>query len=239
MLLEGGRREDSRLRHRQGGGAGAAAGRPPARRRGWRASSRICRRSWCAARRSITARTSSRSASCCGRWSRDSGCSRARPTATRCATCCMQPIAEPSRRRDGIPAVLDAIVARALERDPARRYETAEAVRQRARSLPGRDADGAIRRSRSCSRSCSAARRRPSATTQTENPSGDLLRERRRRRPWLDARDGQPRRLSHHPAAAAAPDVDAHADRDLRAGRGGRRDRRPRAAAALAHRRAG
>jgi serine/threonine protein kinase len=39
----------------------------------------------------------------------------------------LQPIAEPSRRRDGIPAVLDAIVARALERDPAQRYETANA----------------------------------------------------------------------------------------------------------------
>ena len=38
-----------------------------------------------------------------------------------------QPIAEPSRRRDGVPAVLDTIVARALERDPALRYETAEA----------------------------------------------------------------------------------------------------------------
>jgi serine/threonine-protein kinase len=38
-----------------------------------------------------------------------------------------QPIAEPSRRRDGIPAVLDAIVARALEREPANRYESAEA----------------------------------------------------------------------------------------------------------------
>jgi serine/threonine-protein kinase len=36
------------------------------------------------------------------------------------------PIAEPSRRRDGIPAVLDTIVARALERDPALRYQTAE-----------------------------------------------------------------------------------------------------------------
>ena len=39
----------------------------------------------------------------------------------------LQPVAEPSRRREGIPAVLDAIIARALERDPARRYETAEA----------------------------------------------------------------------------------------------------------------
>ena len=38
----------------------------------------------------------------------------------------MQPIPEPSRRRDGIPAVLDAIVARALERDASRRHETAE-----------------------------------------------------------------------------------------------------------------
>jgi serine/threonine protein kinase len=38
-----------------------------------------------------------------------------------------QPIAEPSRRRDGIPADLDAIIARALEREPAERYETAAA----------------------------------------------------------------------------------------------------------------
>jgi serine/threonine protein kinase len=37
------------------------------------------------------------------------------------------PIPGPSRRRDGIPARLDAIVARALERDPANRYETAAA----------------------------------------------------------------------------------------------------------------
>jgi eukaryotic-like serine/threonine-protein kinase len=38
----------------------------------------------------------------------------------------MRPIAEPSRRRDGIPAVLDAIVAQALEREPAKRYASAE-----------------------------------------------------------------------------------------------------------------
>jgi serine/threonine-protein kinase len=38
----------------------------------------------------------------------------------------MRPIAEPSRRRDGVPAVLDAMVARALEREPASRYESAE-----------------------------------------------------------------------------------------------------------------
>jgi eukaryotic-like serine/threonine-protein kinase len=38
----------------------------------------------------------------------------------------MLPIAEPSRRRDGIPAVLDAIVARALEREATARYETAD-----------------------------------------------------------------------------------------------------------------
>jgi serine/threonine-protein kinase len=36
-----------------------------------------------------------------------------------------RPIAEPSRRRDGVPAVLDAMVARALEREPANRYESA------------------------------------------------------------------------------------------------------------------
>jgi serine/threonine protein kinase len=38
-----------------------------------------------------------------------------------------KPVAEPSRRRDGIPAMLDAIVAKALEREPAARYETAAA----------------------------------------------------------------------------------------------------------------
>ena len=38
-----------------------------------------------------------------------------------------KPIAEPSRRRDGIPAMLDAIVAKALEREPAARHETAAA----------------------------------------------------------------------------------------------------------------
>ena len=36
---------------------------------------------------STTARTSSRSASCCGRWSRASACSLARTTARRCRTC--------------------------------------------------------------------------------------------------------------------------------------------------------
>jgi serine/threonine protein kinase len=38
----------------------------------------------------------------------------------------MQPIAPPSRRRGGIPAGLDAIVGRALAREPERRYQTAE-----------------------------------------------------------------------------------------------------------------
>src|SRR5262245_47485990 len=38
-----------------------------------------------------------------------------------------KPIAEPSRRRDGVPATLDAIVAKALEREPSARYETAAA----------------------------------------------------------------------------------------------------------------
>jgi serine/threonine-protein kinase len=37
----------------------------------------------------------------------------------------LQPIAEASRRRDDIPAKLDAIIARALEREPADRYQTA------------------------------------------------------------------------------------------------------------------
>jgi len=36
-----------------------------------------------------------------------------------------KPIAEPSRRRDGVPAMLDAIVAKAVERDPAARYQSA------------------------------------------------------------------------------------------------------------------
>jgi len=36
-----------------------------------------------------------------------------------------RPIDEPSRRRDGVPAVLDAMVARALEREPENRYESA------------------------------------------------------------------------------------------------------------------
>ena len=39
-----------------------------------------------------------------------------------------QPIPEPSRRREGVPAALDAIVARALAREPARRYDSAEAL---------------------------------------------------------------------------------------------------------------
>jgi eukaryotic-like serine/threonine-protein kinase len=37
----------------------------------------------------------------------------------------VQPIAAPSRGRPAVPAALDAIVARALERDAARRYQTA------------------------------------------------------------------------------------------------------------------
>jgi serine/threonine protein kinase len=40
----------------------------------------------------------------------------------------LQAIPEPSRRRSGIPAVLDAIVARALARDLDRRYPTAAAM---------------------------------------------------------------------------------------------------------------
>jgi serine/threonine-protein kinase len=38
-----------------------------------------------------------------------------------------QPIAEASRRRDGIPATLDATIARALDREPANRYASVEA----------------------------------------------------------------------------------------------------------------
>ena len=38
----------------------------------------------------------------------------------------MQPIAPPSRRRGSIPAGLDAVVTRALAREPERRYQTAE-----------------------------------------------------------------------------------------------------------------
>jgi serine/threonine protein kinase len=37
----------------------------------------------------------------------------------------VQPIGAPSRGRSGVPAALDAIIARALERDPERRYQTA------------------------------------------------------------------------------------------------------------------
>jgi serine/threonine protein kinase len=37
----------------------------------------------------------------------------------------LQPIVAPSQGRPGIPAALDAIVARALQRDPAQRYQTA------------------------------------------------------------------------------------------------------------------
>jgi eukaryotic-like serine/threonine-protein kinase len=37
----------------------------------------------------------------------------------------LQPIGAPSRGRSGVPAALDAIIARALERDPERRYQTA------------------------------------------------------------------------------------------------------------------
>ena len=68
--------------------AAALARRPAAAASaGWRASWPICRPSRCAARPSITVRTSSRWASCCGRWSRGSGCSRAKTSSTRCATC--------------------------------------------------------------------------------------------------------------------------------------------------------
>jgi serine/threonine-protein kinase len=38
-----------------------------------------------------------------------------------------KPIAAPSLRRDGVPAALDSIVAKALERDPSARHETAAA----------------------------------------------------------------------------------------------------------------
>jgi serine/threonine protein kinase len=40
----------------------------------------------------------------------------------------MQTVAPPSRRRGGIPAGLDAVVAHALAREPARRYQTAEEI---------------------------------------------------------------------------------------------------------------
>ena len=142
----------------------------------------------------------------------------------------MQPIAEPSRRRDGIPAVLDAIVARALERDPAQRYETAEEfANDLDRFLVEMPcADQAIPQlleelfSAAPPAKKDDASEPPVATTYSANDS--------RRRSWL-RRSGraQPRRLSHHPAAAGAADVDAHADRHLLAGRRGRRDRRPRA----------
>ena len=92
-VAQGRRREDSRLRHRQGGGAGAAAGH----RRQDAAAGGQARVSVAGAgarhAESITVRTSSRSASCCGRWSRGSGCSRARPTVDTLRNVLMQPIA--------------------------------------------------------------------------------------------------------------------------------------------------
>ena len=153
----GGRREDPRLRHRQGGGAGA---RPRRRRRGSRAagkaSSRTCRPSRCAAPTSITVRTSSRWASCCGRWSRGSGCSRATASWRPCATCsCSR---SPSRR-GGATASRPCWTRSSRARWRAirqRAIETAEAMADELDRFLVETPDRRSGRSRSCSSSCSA-----------------------------------------------------------------------------------
>ena len=209
--------------------AKAAAAARPCRRaagRGWPGSSLTCRPSWCAALASITARTSSRSASCCGRWSRGSACSRARTTVETLQNVLMRPIAEPSRRRDGIPAVLDAMVARALEREPANRYETAEAFANEldrflvempvARSGDPESARGAGQRSAARSRRTRSATRRATYTA-TGSPT-----DRGR-----GTGTGANRIYRTHPAPEAPAHAAADADRDLLHGGRRRRDRRP------------
>jgi serine/threonine protein kinase len=88
----------------------------------------------------------------------------------------VQPIAAPSRGRPGVPAALDAIVARALERDPAHRYQTAadmaddldrflaaasssgESVSQLLRGLYGPEPNDGISAQSSSARSVSTSR---------------------------------------------------------------------------------
>ena len=50
-----------------------------------------------------------------------------------------EPIAKPTELRPDFPQSLERIIMRALERDPARRYQTARDLRDRSDGVAGRD----------------------------------------------------------------------------------------------------
>ena len=113
----------------------------------------------------------------------------------------MRPIAEPSRRRDGVPAALDAMVARALEREPANRYESAEAfANELDRFLVEMPvADQAIPNLLAELASVRAAETRGRGRRSRRRVHHDAAAP----RPQAAARDGREPHLSHHPAPAS------------------------------------
>ena len=91
-----------------------------------RASTRTWRRSRSTACRSIGASTSSPPASCCTRCSPGGGCSPRRRSSRRCSASTRCEVAPPSVDNPRCSRALDAVVLKALSRDPVDRFDSGD-----------------------------------------------------------------------------------------------------------------
>ncbi len=191
------RREDLRLRHRA---ALARTSRWACRRlasKTWRrlAPLRTCRRSRSSARASTRGATSSRSASCstscvCGARPFERGDeSDRRPSAHRIRR---DPPIPLHRRAPDVPLALERIVMRAIEKLPADRFQTAEALAEQPRGARQR-ALGAARRRAGRAR---ARARRPRSTARRHQRGRRPARARASLGATRDRGASRPRRLA-------------------------------------------